>query len=441
MAIRALLIAEAANPEWASVPLVGWSHSRAIMELVDAHLVTQIRNYEAICRASLIPGTDFTAIDSERVARAVWRIRELVRGGIERGWTTVTAFNTLSYYYFEHLVWKRFGQQIEAGAFDIVHRITPLSPTTPSLIAARCRRAGVPFVLGPLNGGVPWPKGFGRTRRKEREWLSYVRGVYKLLPGYTSTRQSASAIIVGSRDTRDQMPAKYDHKCVYFPENAIDPGRFALTRTRQGSRPIHLIFVGRLVPYKGADMLLEAAAPIIRAGAATLTILGDGPQMPSLRSIAKREGIGTDVTFTGWVEHKNVQQHLVEADVFVFPSIREFGGAVALEAMAMGLVPVVVDYGGPSELVTEATGFAVPIGSRDELIRGFKQVLTALVENPQVIRPMGERARQRVLTNFTWEARAKQTIEVYRWVLGERPDKPDFGLPLSDSPVVPTPRP
>ncbi len=91
--------------------------------------------------------------------------------------------------------------------------------------------------------------------------------------------------------------------------------------------------------------------------------------------------------------------------------------------------------------MTEATGFAVPIGPRGEIIRGFNQVLTALIENPQVIGPIGERARQRVLTHFTWEARAMQTLEVYRWVLGERKDKPDFGMPLSDSPAVPARRP
>lgn len=434
--IRVLLIAEAANPEWTSVPLVGWLHSRAIMEIVDAHLVTQIRNYEAVCRAGLIPGTDFTAIDSERVARIVSRIRKLVCGGKGRGWTTATALNAISYYYFEHLLWKRFGQQIKSGAFDIVHRITPLSPTTPSLIAARCRRAGVPFVLGPLNGGLPWPKGFDRARRNEREWLSYVRGAYKLLPGYTSTRRSASALIIGSRDTWTQMPARYHHKSVYIPENAIDPARFTCVRTRRAKRPIRLVLVGRLVPYKGADMLIEAAAPIIRAGEATLTIIGDGPQMPLLKDLVERNGTTGGVTFTGWVEHKELQHHLVDADLFVFPSIREFGGAVALEAMAMGLVPIVVDYGGPSELVTEATGFAVPIGSRDEIIRGFNQVLTALVENPQVIGPMGERARQGVFSQFTWDVKARQTLEVYRWVLGDRPDKPDFGMPLSDSPVV-----
>jgi len=59
----------------------------------------------------------------------------------------------------------------------------------------------------------------------------------------------------------------------------------------------------------------------------------------------------------GWVNHLEIPRRLAAADVFGFPSIREFGGAVVLEAMAQGCVPLIVNYGGPAELATRETGF------------------------------------------------------------------------------------
>lgn len=415
-----LLLAEAANPEWVSVPLVGWSHARALAALTDSHLVTQVRNREAIERAGLVEGRDFTAIDSESVSRPLWKVATALRGGAGKGWTMVTAVETIAYYQYERLVWQRFGARIRAGDFDIVHRITPLSPTTPSLLAKRCSRAGAPFVLGPLNGGVPWPRAFDSARRAEREWLSYARNAYKLLPGYRSTREHAAAILVGSQDTLAQMDAAYRAKCRYVPENAVDPARFRARRTRTASKPIRCVFVGRFVPYKGADMLLEAAAPLVRAGALHVKLLGDGPQRAELEAFVAREGLAAGVEFAGWVEHTQVQHHLAQADLFTLPSIREFGGGVVLEAMAVGLPAAVVAYGGPRELVTSESGFLVEIGARASIVAQFRALFERVCADPSLLEARVEPALARVREHFTWEAKAKFVLGVYRDVLGAK---------------------
>jgi glycosyltransferase involved in cell wall biosynthesis len=425
--LRVLLIAEAANPEWTSVPLVGWSHAMALCKLVDGHIVTQVRNRDAFLRAGLFENKDFTAIDSERLARPMWKLASLLRRGNERGWTTLQAIAPISYYYFERLVGKRFGDDIAARRFDLVHRLTPLSPTTPSILARQCARARVPFILGPLNGGVPWPKWFQRQRREEKEWLVPLRRAFKLLPGYHSTLKYSAAIIAGSRYTMDQVPARYAAKTHYLPENAIDPARFSQARQRQPALPLQLVFIGRLVPYKGADMAIEAAEPLLASGRAELKIVGDGPQRPALEQLAARSANRAAIQFTGNVPHKNVSELLAASDLLVFPSIREFGGGVVLEAMAMGAVPIVVNYGGPGELVTDETGFRIEIGPRENIIQAIRRTLNNIAADPASLKQKNASGQARVFSQFTWEAKAKETLRIYQSVLDRAQSAPATG--------------
>lgn len=429
---KVLLIAEAANPEWVSVPLEGWSHARAIAQVTDAHLVTQVRNRPAIERFGWTEGKEFTAIDTEVVAAPLNHTNNWLRRVTGLGWTLTTALEGLPYYLFEHKVWQRFGAAIRAHEYDVVHRLTPLSPTVPSLtLAPRCRKAGVPFVWGPVNGGVPWPPGFSDVQHAEGEWLSYVRNAHKLMPGFEGTRKHASALIAGSKSAWEQF-AGHEDKCVYIPENAVAPERFPDVSRPKFTPPIRVAFVGRLVPYKGADMLIAAAAPMIRAGQMVVDIIGDGPEMPRLKALREQEGLGSGLLLDGWVPHEKLQSRLLQSHLFGFPSVREFGGAVVLEAMATGLVPVVVGYAGPDELVSDATGVRVGLGSREQIIVNMRAALTRFVEHPELLEAMAERARQRVLDSFTWPAKATQVLEVYRWLLGQR-GKPDFGMPLPDA--------
>jgi glycosyltransferase involved in cell wall biosynthesis len=425
--IKILAIAEAANPEWVSVPLVGWSLATALRRVADVHIVTQIRNRDAFLRAGLVEGADFTAIDSEALAAPVWKLASALRMGEGKGWTTLQAFAALSYPYFERLTWQRFGTAIGNGEFDIVHRITPLSPTIVSPIARRCAQAGIPFVLGPLNGGVRWPKGFDRERRRERELLSYVRGAYRLMPGRQATLSNASAIIVGSRHTQGEIASEFRHKTVYLPENAIDPSRFSC-RACGPHRSLRACFIGRMVPYKGPDMLLEAAMPLLRQGRMRLDMIGDGPMLAELEAYAAAQGAGDAVTFHGWVAHAGVQDIASQCSLFAFPSIREFGGGAVLEAMALGLCPLIVDYGGPAELVTDGNGIKIAIGSRARIVAEVRAELERLSEIPELVSQMGSRAREHVHRHFTWERKAQQVLAIYDWVLG-RGGKPDLFSP------------
>ncbi|MAL27560.1 MAG: glycosyl transferase family 1, partial [Croceicoccus sp.] len=188
--------------------------------------------------------------------------------------------------------------------------------------------------------------------------------------------------------------------------------------------PLRACFVGRLVPCKGTDMLLEAAAPLLREGRLHLDMIGDGPMLPDLRGLAQSLRIGDAVTFHGWVRHDDVPAIMTACDLLAFPSIREFGGGAVLEAMALGLPPLVVDYAGPGELVEPGWGFKVPLADRDTVIADLRAVLDRIAADPSVLDGLGAAARQRVERKFLWSRKAGQIRAVYDWVLGRRSEKP-----------------
>jgi glycosyltransferase involved in cell wall biosynthesis len=172
-------------------------------------------------------------------------------------------------------------------------------------------------------------------------------------------------------------------------------------------------------------MMLEALAPLIREQKVEIHIYGDGPQREALELFVRNEHIQSGVVFHGWIKHEELQEELAKNHLFVFPSIREFGGAVVIEAMAIGVVPVIVDYGGPGELVTPKTGYAVPIGTREQIVAGVRKAVEEVVVDPGRLAILGEAGRKRVATHFTWDAKASKVLEVYRWALNARSTNPE----------------
>ncbi len=430
-----LVIADSCNPEWESVPLVGWSHYHALTDLVDTHLITRNWNRPALNRAGLVEGRDYTAYDTDWLIDPVSNLVHRISGP-SKGYAMLTALTTPAYLVMEHMVWRQFRGALRAGEYDVVHRITPLSAPVPSLLAARCRRLGIPFILGPMNGGLPWPKEFPNLARQEGEFLSRLRGLYRLVPGYRVTRDASAAIMVGGASAMHDLPKKWHGKAIYVPENGIDLARFPRPPRRMPDsyrgRKLRAVFLGRLVPFKGCDMLIEAAAPLLLDGRMTLEIIGFGPERERLDGMVAERGLGDVVTFAGKLSHFDLADRLKHADVLTFPSVREFGGAVVLEAMAVGVVPVVVDYGGPAELVSPASGYLLPLAPREDLIVSLRRTLEQILADPGQLAEKSSRGVERVFGLFAWPAKARQTFEIYRWVLGRRADKPDMGLPFDD---------
>ncbi len=114
---------------------------------------------------------------------------------------------------------------------------------------------------------------------------------------------------------------------------------------------LRLAFLGRLVSWKGVDMVLDVFAEVKKQTPwAELWIIGDGPERARLQSQTEALGLSGAVTFHGWADPEECPRLLSQSDVLLFPSLFDCGGAVVLEAMSLGLTVVALNWGGPGRL-------------------------------------------------------------------------------------------
>ncbi|HLY08301.1 MAG TPA: glycosyltransferase family 4 protein [Planctomycetota bacterium] len=419
--LRVLVLADVCNPDWPSLPVVGYKYARALSRHAETVVVTQVRNRPNIERDGL-GAARVVYLDTEKIAAPMYRAAEFLRKGSGTGWTIQMAMDYPGYLAFEKAVWRIFRADLKAGLFDLVHRITPMSPTLPSYLPRRCP---VPFVLGPLNGNLPWPPQFTAELKREREWFSVFRRFYKVLPYVRSTYACSGAILAAFDHTMRDLPAATLPKAFNFPEVGIDPELFSMPERPRRTRQT-ILYAGRLVPYKLPEVVIRAFASSSSLRRHRLVIVGDGPERPRLESLVRDQGLGDCIEFLGQKTQTEVGRLMRESEIFAFPSIRELGAGVVVEAMACGMACVVVDYGGPATLIDSDRGAKVELGTLDELVGRFARELESLAADPDRVATLGRAAHRHAMAHYAWDAKARKTVEIYRWLLGRVSEKPRF---------------
>jgi len=233
----------------------------------------------------------------------------------------------------------------------------------------------------------------------------------------------ADRIVVSSPRLADHARelADFRRKCVVIPFG-IDVERLEATPavTARAAQIVaehpgpRVLFIGRLVPYKGVDVLIDAMASVPRA---TALILGDGPLRGELAARAAASGVAGRVRFLGALPDAEVVAHLHACDVFVLPSVsrQETFGVAQLEAMACGrpVVSTDLETGVPWVNQHEVTGLVVPPGNSERL----SDALGTLLSDEALRNRLGAAARERVEREFTTERMAQRTVSLYRDVL------------------------
>ena len=421
--LRILVLAPDSNPEIASQAYVTYSHAAALAQLHDVALVVGSPSEDPVRRAK----APFRTIEVVRMPLLeriyAWSFRRIFRSNFAS--QSVTAFGYPFALAFEWRVWRQLRHRIFAGEFDVVLRLIPMTAVLPSPFAFFLRKGPISFVIGPINGGLPFVQGF-RQADNQKEWISSLRTLYRFLPFARSTYRNAAAIIAASSQTYAEF-AEYRDKLFFVPEPGVCRSLCSEdTRSPEPGDKLELIFVGGLTPCKACDLALRATTPLLRSDFARFTVLGGGPERNRLEQLARSLGIEKAVSFCGWVSHAEVLRRLRSADVLVFPSVRDFGAGVVFEALATGAVPVVADFGGPGDIVHPEVGYKVPLTNESDMVSQMERILADLAGNRDLLNRLRQNGIDYARERLTWDAKAKSTTQVLNWVLrrGPKPHLP-----------------
>ena len=258
-----------------------------------------------------------------------------------------------------------------------------------------------------------------RARAGERESESRAHSEHQII-------DTADSIVVSTHIEKDDIARLYGANGT--PLEVIPPGvdtaLFQPMNTADARRELDLpdkrtiLYVGRIEPLKGLDILLKAVALLNDTANTHLLIVGGSlekdAELERLNTLAVNLGISDIVTFIGSVKQEQLPAYYSASDVFVLPSWYESFGLVALEAMSCGTPVVVSRVGGLKTFVENGkTGYLVPWRCPEP----FAQSLETLLENPSLRRAMGSAARRKAMA-MSWTAMATKMLACYHKNMG-----------------------
>lgn len=198
--------------------------------------------------------------------------------------------------------------------------------------------------------------------------------------------------------------------------NGVDIGLFEKDQSVQ-KEPNSLIVVGGHSPLKGLAHLLGAIRLLRGERELKLTVVGGPPNGKYSPSLVREYGLEDLVTFTGRISAAELVRRYSASEVAVVPSLYEGFGFPAAEAMSCGVPVISTTAGALPEVVGPdgEAGMLVPPGDPDALAGAIRRLLA----DDLMRKRMGEAARRRVESHFTWQEAAKKTVAVYEEALAD----------------------
>lgn len=393
--MRVLLSAFACDPVFGSDEEVGWQWAKELSKRgMDVHVMTRASHQASIedyvAKTGQCKDVTFHYVDLPFLHSLLKRVNRR---------------NHIYYYFWQckaliaaktlHLQYK----------FDLVHHVTWVSFRQPSLMGF----LGIPMIFGPVAGGDSIPQGYAKHFSFKQRVIEYTRALMNQMvrfdPLMRMTFKHAYKIIFTSEAHIALVPRYAQEKSlVELAIGVSDEGVL-----NHGSLNQHqvfaskLLFAGRCIGWKGMDIGLRAFAQVhAMRPQARLTVIGDGAD--KARWVKLAQELNLPVDWLGWMPKEQVVAAYSEYDLLFYPSLRDSGGFVVLEALEQGLPVASFKLGGPGVVVDGSCGVAVPpASSLDETITRYAAAVVEMLDRLEAGEKFQQACDERV-RQFTWGA-------------------------------------
>ncbi len=353
--MRILALAYACEPGEGSEPGAGWAWARMLARMGDTWVITRSNNRDVI-ENGLIGLAERDRLHFAYTDLPAWaRFWKRGRVGIQ------------PYYLLWQVAALRKARRLQAEVgFDLVWHLTLAN----AWLGSAAPLVGPPCVYGPVGGGVRVPRrllpALGVRGAVYEAIRACARGAGRYLNPLAWVAWRSQLVLVQNPETRDWLPRRYRSKAEVFPNVALDETRSALASSRPSPQPRTALFAGRLIPWKGGALAVRVMTHLPNW---RLLIAGTGSDEQRLRRLARRWGVDGQIAFLGHVPRDALLWLMrEEADVLLFPSLREEAGWVVAEAQISGLPVVCLDLGGPALLGAQVVS---PAGVGREVARSL----------------------------------------------------------------------
>lgn len=404
--MKILISAYACRPNTGSEPGVGWNWAVQAARCDDVWLLTR--------------GENRPFIEPELVRQPVPNLRVVYHDlpGLLSHIPTHNKPGSPSVYvryYFWQLtgiaVARRLHRRLQ---FDVAHHVTFGSFRFPSL----CSSLGIPFIWGPVGGAEQAPQALYRGLPLKFRLLEQMRNtsnkMARMDPVLRHTMSRASLILATTPQSKQALPIWARAKARVMDALGVDIKTLPTDELDMPKSGGKILFVGRLVHWKGADLAIEAfAEAVYRKPELKLIVIGTGPDDTRLKELAERRGVSHRVDFKGFVSDAQREIEFRTSDIYISPSLHDSGGMAVLEAMAHQLPIVCLNIGGPGMTVTDECGVAVEPGSRTEVVGRLADALVMLASSGDLRTSMGIAGHDRVRDVYNWEEKGTMISSLY----------------------------